>query len=66
MGYIMGYSLANPLQSDDNGIHIDICPNNYYTDDSSAHTVTLQYGTIIPIPYDGVLIYIPFQRPTPE
>ena len=66
MGDMMENSLANPLQSDNNGIQINIRSNKYYGDSSGAHTITLPYGTIIPILYDGVLPYISVWHPTPE
>ena len=57
-------SLENPLQSEENGIHIDICLENYYPDESGAQNVTLSDGTIITILYYGVLPYIPVLCPT--
>ena len=58
--------LTNPLQSEENGIHIDICPKNYYPDHSVSHTVILPDGKIYPILYDGIIPYIPAWLPTPE
>ena len=58
MGYMIEDSLVKTLQSDDNGIHIEIRPKKYYTDDSGAHTVTLPEGAIILILYDGFPPYI--------
>ena len=58
--------LAKLLQSEDNGICIEIHPNKYYPGDFGAQTVTLSYGTIISILYDSVLPYIPVQSPTPK
>ena len=66
MGDMTEYYLANPLQSEDNGINIDIRTNNYYPDDSGAQIVTLPDGTIILILYDGVIPYIHVRCPTPE
>ena len=63
---MMEYSLANPLLSEYNGIHIDIRLKNDYPNDSSSHKVPLSDVTIIPILYDGVLPYIPVWRPTPK
>ena len=63
MGDIIESFLANHLQSDENGIHIDIRPKNYYSDDSVAHTVTLPDVTIIIILCYGVLPYIPVWYP---
>ena len=62
---MMEYLLENTLQSDDNGIYVDIRPRNYYPGDSGSQTVTLPYGTTIPILYDVVLPYIPGHRPAP-
>ena len=55
---MMEYYLANPLQSEDNGIHISIPPKKYYPDDSCDHTVNLLDDKNIPIIYDGILPYI--------
>ena len=52
MGDMMEYPLTNTLQSEDNGIHIEI---GAYPDDSGAQNVTLPYDTIIPIIYDHVI-----------
>ena len=65
MGDIMEYYLANNLQSDDSGIHIDIFTKKYYPDGSGSQIVTLPYSTIIIILYYGVLPYIPVWSPTP-
>ena len=40
-------------------------PNKYCPDESGAQTVTLLYGAIINILYDGFLPYIPAWNPTP-
>ena len=56
-------SLANPIQSEENDVRIDIRPKVIYKDESSQ-SVTFPDGTIIPIRYDGVLPYIPIRRPT--
>ena len=66
MGDMMKASLAISLLSEDNSIHIDIRPQKYYPDESGAQTVTLPYGTIIPILYYGVQPYIHVWRPTSE
>ena len=58
-------SLVNNLQSEENGIIIDIHPRKYYLDEYGAHIVNLPDGTIIPILYDVVLTYIPVMRTTP-
>ena len=65
MGYMMEYSLSKPLQSEKNWIHIDINPKKYYTDEPSAHTVTISDGTIFIILYGGGLTYIPVWCSTP-
>ena len=49
MGDITEGSLENPLQSEENGIHIEICPKKYYPNDSGFQTVTPPDGTIITI-----------------
>ena len=41
MGDIMEYYLANNLQSEESGIHIDIFPKKYYPDGSGSQIVTL-------------------------
>ena len=65
-GDMMKYYLANPLQSEENGIHIDIRPKKYYPDEYVSHTVTLLDGPIIPLLYDGILPYIYGRRLTTE
>ena len=66
MGDMIEDLLTNLLQSEDNGICIEVYPKNYYPGDFGAQTVTLSYGKIIPILYDSVPPYIPVQIPTPE
>ena len=65
LGDKMGDSLANLIQSEEYGIHMDLRPRKYYPDDDSCQSITLEDGTKIPILYDGVLPYIPVRRPTP-
>ena len=66
MGDMIEDSLETPLQSGENGIHIDTRTKKYYPDESDTYTVTPPDGKIIPILYDGVLPYIPVQHTTPE
>ena len=56
----------NPLQSEENGTHIDIPTKKYYPNKCGAQTITLPYGTINSILYDGFISYIPVRCPTPE
>ena len=59
MGDMMEGSLANPLQSEENGIHIFIHTKNSFPDDSGSQNIPLPDGTLIPILYCGVPPYIP-------
>jgi len=57
-------SLANPIQSEDNDVRVDIRPKVIYNE-ARSQSVSFPDGTIIPIMYEGVLPYIPIRRPTP-
>ena len=62
----MNDCLANPLQSEDNDVRVDLRPAKLYPDAPNAQSVTFPDGTVIPLLYDGVLPYIPIRRPLPE
>ena len=66
LGGDMDDSLANPIQSEEVGIRIDLRPKKYHTQATEAQTITLVSGEVIPIQYDGVLPFIPIRRPTSE
>lgn len=57
-------SLANPIQSEEFGIRVDLRPTKYYGDDVSCQQLTFDDGSTVPIFFDGVLPYIPIRRPT--
>lgn len=59
-------SLANPLQSEFNGVRIDLRPREFYPQDYAAQSIEFPDGTTIPIIFDGILPYIPVRRPTPD
>ena len=58
-------SLSNPIQSEANGIRIDLRPKLYYGGEEQTQTVTFPNGFVLPIHYEGVLPYILVRRPTP-
>ena len=65
MGHNMTDSLLNPIQCEDNDVHIDVRPQKFYpkiTDE--VQRITFDDGFSIPILYNGVLPYIPVRRPT--
>ena len=66
LGSKMEDSLANPIQSEENGIKIDLRPKVFYPDERNAQTVTVQDGTRLRILFDGVLPYLPVRRPTSD
>ena len=59
MGDMMEFYLTNPLQSEENGIHIFIHTKNSFPDDSGSQNIPLPDCTLIPILYCGVPPYIP-------
>ena len=62
---VMQDSLSNPIQSETNGIRIDLRPKLHYAEDGQTQTITFPNGIVLPILYEGVLPYIPVRRPTP-
>ena len=65
LGNAMQDSIFNPIQSETNGIKIDLCPKLYYGEDGQTQTITFPNGIVLPILYEGVLPHIPVRRPTP-
>ena len=59
LGDKMNDSLLNPIQSEENGVKIDIRPRLYYPDTTSAQSMVFPDGTRLNIVYDGVLPYLP-------
>ena len=57
--------LANPIQSEDIGIHVDLRPKWIYPSKEECQSIKIDVKTKIPILYDGVLPYIPIRRTTP-
>lgn len=67
MGENMTDSLLNPIQCEDNGVHVDTRPSKFYPSlGSKCQCITFDDDFTIPIEYDGVLPYLPVRRPTPE
>lgn len=66
LGDNMDGSLANPVQSEENGVRVDLRPRRYYPDDSTAQSITFDDGSSLPIEYHGVLPFLPVRRPTPD
>ena len=62
----MDDSLANPIQSEEIGIHIDLRPRLYYPNEEKSQSIQLDDNILLPILYDGVLSYLPVRRPTPQ
>ena len=65
MGENMEDSLINPIQCEDNMVHVDTRPAKYYPNEVSCQSLTFADGYQIPIQYDGVLPYIHVRKPTP-
>ena len=42
-------SLANPIQCEYNAVKIDLHPKVYYPNNNNAQSITLPYGTSIPV-----------------
>ena len=51
-------SLANPIQCEDNGVIVKLRPKVYGPNNNNAQSITLLYGTSIPVEYDGVITCI--------
>ena len=67
LGDNMNDSLINPIQAEENNVHIDIRPRRFYPSETNqCQSITFSDGTILPIKYDGVLPYLPIRRPTPN
>ena len=65
LGDSMQDSLVNPIQCEDNGVHIDLRPKQFYPQlDDDCQRITFEDGTIIPLEFDGVLPCIFVRRPT--
>ena len=60
----MIYSLAKPIQSEDNDVKVDLRPKVYYPNNNNAQSINFPYGTSIPVEYDGVLPWIAVRKPT--
>ena len=58
--------LANPIQSKENDVQIDIRPKQFNGEEISIQTIKFPDGTILPIAYDNVLTYLPVQITTSE
>ena len=56
--------LLNPIQTEEQGVNIEVCPHRYYPNDPNIQCMIFEDGTQIPIEYDGVLPFIPTRRPT--
>ena len=63
MGETMIGSLMNPIQTEEEDVHVNVCHQQYYPNDWSAQKNIFHDGTIIPVKYDGVLPYIPIRFP---
>ena len=66
LGDNMDDSLANPIQSEEHGVRIDLRPRKYYPNESTAQSIVLDDGRCLPIEYHGVLPFLPVRRPTPD
>ena len=53
----MIYSLAKPIQSEDNDVKVDLRPKVYYPNNNNAQSITFPVGTSIPVDYYRVLPY---------
>ena len=65
LGESMEDSLVNPIQCEDNGVHIDLRPKRFYPqlEDECQH-ILFHDGIRIPLEFDGVLPCIFVRRPT--
>lgn len=59
-------SLGNLIQSEENGVQVNLCSKKYYPDEESAQSVQFLDGTSIPMLSDGVLPYISVRRPSSD
>ena len=66
LGEDMGDSLCISIQSEEDETRVDIRPRYYYEEIDRLQSIAFPDGTIIPILYDGVLLYIPVRRPRPK
>jgi hypothetical protein len=67
LGTNMNDSLLNPIQAEENEVHIDIRPTRYYPSEKShCQSIHFPDGTSLPLEYEGVLPYLPIRRPTPD
>ena len=67
LGNDMQDSLINPIQVEENNIHVDTRNKRFYPNEiDTCQTISFPDGTIIPVEYDGVLPFIPIRRPTPS
>ena len=62
----MEYRLANPIQSEENDVRIDIRLKKFYGEDISSQTIKFLDGTIFPIAYYNVITYLPVRIQTYE
>ena len=66
LGDAMQDSLANPIQSEEIGVRVDLRSRQYYGDDMKVQRIKFPSGIILSILYEGALPYIPVRRPTPS
>ena len=60
----MSDSLVNPIQSEENDVQIDVCPQRYYPGIETAQSIMFPDGTLLKMKYDGVLPYVPIRCST--
>ena len=60
----MVYSLANPIQCEENYVRVDLHTKIYYPNNNHAQSITFLDLTSIPVEYNGVLSYIAVCIPT--
>ena len=67
LGEHMNDSLLNPIQAEENNVHIDLRPKRFYPHETTeCQSITFSDGTILPLLYEGVLPYLPIRKPTPD
>ena len=65
IGDDMEDSLVNPVQCEDNNVHVDLRPQCFYPHlGSNCQKITFEGGETIPLEFDGVLPCIRVRRPT--